>query len=407
MLKIFIYSFILLKLSQGLDFEDNNLCTLVDYTMHCKCENRENITLTATVHFDIKNIKIESCGTVHVPLGAVPHLQLDEIAFIDITELYIRPFSLVGIQALHTLKIHNVKKFTVAPHGFVGLMNVQNVLIKNVFSKQLLEGSFGGVTAVEKFRIEDSHFGDVQDNAFILTNITSFSILNCTFDNIDTNSFLIHTAKEVTFSTCYFQNVTFSSICLSFVDSLVFDHCFFGILEPHSLDTRNLQIFKFEDCEVEELKTNAFALLDASEQISFKNNRIYFADEHSLYIRTENFTSHDNILNCCNYFTCDCNIYWLWENNDTLFYQSFLNKSYCIGENKHLTDMVPILDSHDNCKTLELKTFVPSVSSKSADSHSIVHEVSAVKSSAFSHSFLIEYVRISFFFCITAFIFLL
>lgn len=386
MLNILIYSFILLKLSQGLDFEDNNICTLIDFTMHCKCKNRENITLTATVNFDIKNIRIDSCGIVQVPLGALPHLQLDEIAFTDINELYIRPFSLVGIQALHTLKIHNIKKFTVAPHGFVGLMNVQNVLIKNVFSKELMEGSFGGVTAVERLRIEDSYFGDVQDNAFILTNITVLSIVNCTFENIDSNSFLIHTAKEVTFSNCDFQNATFNSICLSFVDSLTFDQCFFGILEPHSLYTRNLKVFKFEESEVVELKANAFALVDASEQISFKNNRIYFADEDSLYFRTENFTSEEiNIHNCCNYFTCDCNIYWLWENNDTLFYQSFLNKSYCLGENNELlTDMVPILDSHDNCKTLELKTFVTSVSSTTVDSIFIVHEVSAVKSSAFT-----------------------
>lgn len=356
-------------ISKAFMFEENDVCVSDDTTLTCVCKDGENITLTATVNFDIKWIRVDGCFVVDVPLGAIPHLQLEEIVFSNIYELNIRPFALVGVQTLHTLKIDNIKNFQVQPHGFVGLLNVENVIIKNVVSKQLVEGSFGGVSTIEHFEIENSHFGDVQSNAFIFTNITAISIVNCTFDHIETTAFLIHVAKDVTFVSSRIQNINNKSISLSYVESLSILNCQFDVLVSDSIETVNLRRFKFEDCKVSELETNAFALVDASEKISFSGNVIKFAEEYSLNFSTSNSTSENRDLYlCCNYFTCDCHLEWLWGDPKELphpHHENILKTGYCIGNETQLSNLVILKNIKDGrCDSLINRNLVGDIDTK-------------------------------------------
>lgn len=340
-------------------FSKSDACISEDASLNCFCKQKENITLTAILDFEITQITVKDCGFVTIPLGAITHLQLMSISLTDIEQLDILPFAFVGVQEIQSLRIENIRKFNVQKHGFVGLYNVSNVIIRNVTSEKIAIGSFGAVSNIQNFLIANSVFQEIQETAFVMTNITNFTISDSKLRSLANISFLLHNSESVTFENCDIEETRNNTFTMSFVENLNFINCRFGIIASTFILSSSLEEFTFSYCTVEQLQTDAFALVDASKYITFTHNTIKLADEYSLIPSTGTFNSKKvEIENCCNSFTCDCNIYWLWLPEEGTSYDSFLKNSFCLHKPEtNLSSLQPVLDSNKNCMTLELEIF--------------------------------------------------
>ncbi|KFM71625.1 hypothetical protein X975_14685, partial [Stegodyphus mimosarum] len=309
--------------------------------------------------FDIKHVLVKGCGTVTMPLGALTHLRLETIQLLDIKQLNIKPFALAGVQGIESLTIANVSEFNVRSHGFVGLFNISRLIISNVSATYLSTNSFGFVSNVKYFLIEHSNFVHVEDAAFFIANITTFKVYNTKFHELRNTSFEVHISDEVIFENCYFGETNEHSFSLSSIHNITFQSCKFGLLAASSFLSSELQTFILQNCTIETLEKDAFASLDVSEKLIFTHNSIEIVDAYAMTSNiVSNFTKPLKVENCCNGFTCDCSIFWMLSSDyDSRQYDSFSQQSFCIGNpSTKLTDLVPVLDSSENCMTLEMKS---------------------------------------------------
>lgn len=337
-------------------FDEHHSCTTDDYVLYCICKDKDYITITANMNLDIRLIKVEGCGIVDVPLVAIPNLYLEEVKLFNIDELNISPFAFAGIQALHTLIIENVQNFNVNAHGFQGLENVTNVIIKNVSSSSLVTHSFNRILNIETFRIEDSYFGSIEEEAFNISNVNVFQMENCRIDGIDSNAFIIHNASLVQFTNSYIGSTRNHSISLSFVDVLTFINLDFELIESHFINAISLQKFMLKGCNIQSMNSSSLSQMDVIEEITIVNNTIKNAEDFLLCSTDKSYGVNSlNIYTCCNFFTCDCNIYWMWEHNDDQFYKDLIASSSCLETNEKILSMQPVTDKKKNCISLEFR----------------------------------------------------
>ncbi|GIY25717.1 uncharacterized protein CDAR_263741 [Caerostris darwini] len=323
--------------------------------LECYCEDRENITLHPIYDSEITRITIKGCGAVRVPFSALNNLQLQELEFIDLNKLTILPFALSSVHGVSVLKIADVADLEIIQHGFVGVHNIDRLIISNVTVNTLTKEAFNSVTNVNMFVVEDCTFREVQQLAFSLHNVTNLMINNSEFYFLQDYSFLIHNSEKVIFEHCLFHQTENGSFILSFVDSVYFKSCHFKDIATTAFHSNVLSNFSITDSIIEDLQPEAFGNLVIQDKITFKNNSVSITYETSL---DPLLTPYYNLSvdYCCNSFTCDCNIFWLWEmkNSDE---NNILENSKCIGDSTQTLDLYkPIMDSYNNCMTLELKS---------------------------------------------------
>ncbi|GFS86683.1 beta_helix domain-containing protein [Nephila pilipes] len=363
---LIVYIILVFGFARAFDYDYGNfeLCktyedlTTKEPSLECFCENRENFTMHPIYDFDITRITVRGCGNVRVPFAALNNLQLEVLEFLDLERLTILSFSLSSVQGVEILKIADIADLEVVQHAFVGLYNIDRFILRNVTANILTRDAFSSITNVRHFMVEDSTFKNVEELAFAIHNVTNFSAKNTEFHTLENCAFLIHNSEEVLFDNCVFQETKNGSFILSFVDSLVFRNSQFGELATSYLQSNGLKTFSIINSVIEELKPEAFKDLEVHELINFKNNTIKIAYENSLNAILTQPSNYIDIKFCCNSFTCDCNIFWLWSLKDIDENVTVLEKNWCIGDKqKSLNNYIPIMDSNNNCMTLESRPF--------------------------------------------------
>ncbi|GIY23000.1 uncharacterized protein CEXT_480021 [Caerostris extrusa] len=288
--------------------------------------------------------------------SALNNLQLQELEFIDLNKLTILPFALSSVHGVSVLKIADVADLEIIQHGFVGVHNIDRLIISNVTVNTLTREAFNSVTNVNMFVVEDCTFREVQQLAFSLHNVTNLMINNSEFYFLQDYSFLIHNSEKVLFEHCLFHQTENGSFILSFVDSVYFKSCHFKDIATTAFHSNVLSNFSITDSTIEDLQPEAFGNLVIQDKITFKNNSVSITYETSL---DPLLTPYYNLSvdYCCNSFTCDCNIFWLWEMKNSDENDNILENSKCIGDSTQTLDLYkPIMDSYNNCMTLELKS---------------------------------------------------
>ncbi|GFU92895.1 beta_helix domain-containing protein [Trichonephila clavipes] len=327
-------------------------------SLECFCDNRENFTMHPIMDYDISRITIKGCGTVEVPFAALNNLQLKILEFLDLKRLTILSFALSSVQGVEILKISDIADLDVVQHAFVGLYNIEKFILKNVTANNLVKDAFSSIMNIRHFNVEDSSFKNVEELAFAIHNVTIFSVNNTEFYTLEDCAFIIHNSEEVIFDNCSFQETRNGSFILSFVDSLAFRNSQFGELATSALQCNALKTFSMINSVIEELKPEAFKDLEVNELIYFTNNTIKIAYENSLNAIITQPSNSTEIKFCCNDFTCDCNLFWLWSLKDVYENVTILKNNWCIGDKtKYIDHYVPIMDSYNNCMTLEPRSF--------------------------------------------------
>ncbi|CAL1274532.1 unnamed protein product [Larinioides sclopetarius] len=362
---LLLFTMFVLGTTSGLDYNyDNfNVCvTLTDPNtdesfLECMCEDRENFTVDSIIDFSITRIIIKGCGDVRIPFASLTNLQLSEIEFADLNRLTILPFALSAVQGVSVLKISDVAELNIIQHAFVGLYNIEQFIIRNVTASTVMKDAFSAISTVNQFLIEDCIFQKVQQFGFLLQNITHFNAINTEFHAMENYSLTLHNAKNVVFESCVFHETQNASFTFSFVDSVYYKNCHFWEIETTAFHSNPLNVFSITDSYIENLKPDAFGGLELQGFFVFTDNTIDITYETSF---TSIFTPQYSELDlkyCCNTFTCDCNIFWMWSLKDLDKNNTMLEESYCIGTKlKPVTLYKPIMDSQNNCMTLELKS---------------------------------------------------
>ncbi|KAF8790987.1 hypothetical protein HNY73_005925 [Argiope bruennichi] len=353
------------------NFDNSKICkTVTDLNtdepfLECMCEDRENFIVDYIFDFSITRIVIKGCGDVRIPFASLTNLQLTEIEFADLNKLTIFPFALSSVQGVSILKISDVADLNIIQHAFVGLYNIDQFIIRNVTANIIKSDAFSAISAVNQFLIEDSTFHEVEQFAFAIQNITTFNIINTEFHIMANYSLLLHNVKDVLFDKCVFHETENGSFVFSFVDSVCYKNCQFSEIETTAFHSNPLNVFSITDSYIENLKPEAFGGLDIQQSFIFTDNTVDITYDNSFSIFATTF-NEINMSYCCNTFTCDCNIFWMWglkylDKNNTM-----LENSYCSDKKIPITSYKPVMDSNSNCMTLELK-YQPKKQSLEAD----------------------------------------
>lgn len=352
---------LLYELAQAFDSQpslvNEDICTIdEDNTtslpyVTCICPNRENFTYSSMLVENLNIIKIKGCGKVHIGFDALSNLHLKELQLTEIQSLVLEPFTLLWVQKIEFLKLHHISNLIIQPHAFVGLHNVDTFIMSNVTVEKLSKDTFSSVTNIRFMSIEDCVFDRVEQNAFATYNITVLKVSNSIFRVLQSHSFFIMSSEEVRFEHCSFGCTENGTFIVSHVNSFYFQNCQFGNLVSNSIQSNDIKLFNLSDSVIDVLQSDAFADLKVIEKIVFKRNIIKIIYNDSLQPFLNPTLDYVNLDFCCNQFTCDCNIYWMYKLEDPA---QVLENNSCIEDPfRSLALYQPILDSSNECMTLE------------------------------------------------------
>ncbi|XP_055929997.1 uncharacterized protein LOC129960532 [Argiope bruennichi] len=340
--------------------------------LECMCDVRENFTVGYIFDFSIARVFIKGCGDVIIDFGSLKDLQLTEIEFVDLNKLTIFPFALSSIQGISVFKISDVAALNIMQHAFVGLNNIDKFIIRNVTANTIKSDAFSSISAVNQFLIEDSAFQEVEQFAFTIQNIITFNVINTEFHIMANHSLLLHNVKNVVFEKCVFHETENGSFVFSFVDSVSYKNCEFWEVETTAFQSNSLNVFSITNSYIENLKPDAFGGLDLQNSFVFTDNIVDIINETSFSGLFSTSFNELGLSYCCNTFICDCNIFWMWGLKDLDKNNTMLENSYCSGKKKYpVNSYKPIIDSKNNCITLELKS---SIKEQSAEEDKITTE---------------------------------
>ncbi|KAG8202011.1 hypothetical protein JTE90_010382 [Oedothorax gibbosus] len=321
--------------------------------VECLCSNRENFTYTSLFVYNINRITIKGCGSVHLGFDSLSNLHLKQLSFVDLQSLTLQTFSLFWTEEIENLKIEDVGDLIIQQHAFSGLRNVDMVTLKNVTVQRLPKEAFSSIANVRLMIIEGSAFYYIEQLAFVVQNVTILKVIDSEFHALEDSSFFILESDVVQFKDCTFETTDNQTFVISRVDSISFYNCSFEDLAPNSVQTHNVNTISFTNSVIEVLHPDAFTGLKVVEKIEFKWNTIRIMYNNSLEPILAPELKYVEVDFCCNSFTCDCNIFWLWS----LKNREILENSTCIEDLSTTVSLyVPILDSENICMTLELKS---------------------------------------------------
>ncbi|XP_035222453.1 uncharacterized protein LOC118195280 [Stegodyphus dumicola] len=334
-------------------------CIVEDENLNCICHNRESFTLSASLLFDIRHITVKGCGTVDVPFGALNYLQLKTFQVLDVEILVINPFAFMEVKAINFFRISDVTKFSLKEHGFIGLLNVNELIFNNITAPELSPYSLGFVSNIQHFLIENSRFAHLGDFSFVLTNVSTFKIINTKFQELRNNTFKIINSEEVVFENCYFKNTNQMSFSLSDINTIKFQSCEFGIVSNSAVVTNDAETFIFKNCSIDRLERGAFEFLEVSEKLIFTYNKIKMENACAVLPSViSNISMNLNVEDCCNSFQCcNCANFWILSSEYSPVDDVLLQQRNCIDD----MSMNDITSFHTNdtsikCIDFELKS---------------------------------------------------
>lgn len=308
-----------------------HFCSCGNGRIDCICpKGDEKLDLTVIFDTDVRVIRVHNCGNVTVPYYMASNLQLEEMSFTNLALLHIHSLAFAGTSRIDYLQMRNIADLVLDKYALFGLTNASAIELRNVSIDSIASTTIAGYANVEEVVIRDSNVGSVESFAFHLANQSIFRMINTRVEYLQNASFYAGDVALLEFYNDTFVYTDDGSFALTHVGVFNVTGCHFAHVHSEMVVGNDVREFVFDGNHVEMIGEHAFWNLVATSSVHIADNKFSSTERDSLALSVTG-SPGVRITFSNNSFSCDCQLFWLWEKMGYHKYSGVFNSGYCFG----------------------------------------------------------------------------